>query len=255
MYQTFSTVPQPKPQTVPLNVLVTGAARGIGFELVRQYTAAHPLNRVVATVRDPSQAGPLTAFAAAHPNVHLVPLDTSDDASITRSLTLLPPDLTHLDLLWNNAGVMGAPTPLPQLTADTVNATLRTNVTGPLLVVQAYRALLLASPNQPKVINVSSELGATHLARPVAEWGVIPYGASKAALNFISLALATAVPEVIFLSVSPGWVGTDMGSSFHTEAPVKTVDSVSALIALAQAKGREDTGGFFDVVTGKKLLH
>ena len=254
MLQSFSVVPRPAPQSGALNIVITGAARGIGFELVKQYAEADSRNVIVAAVRDLKAAKALDTLATQHNNVHIVPLDTSQQQSIDDSLALLPPHFTHVDLLWNNAGVMLKPTPVPELTADIVNDTLRTNVTGPLLVVRAYLPLLRAS-SQPKVINISSELGATHLAAPVAEWGEIAYGASKAALNFSNLALKTAIPDVTFLSISPGWVGTDMGGSFGTQAPVSTPDSVSALRAMAASKGREDSGGFFDVVTGKSLLH
>ena len=254
MLQTFSVVPRPAPQSGPLNILVTGAARGIGFELVKQYIEADSRNVIVAAVRDIKAAKALDALAAQHPNIHIVPLDTSDEQSINDSVTKLPKAFSHVDLLWNNAGVMLKPTPVPELTADIINSTLHVNVTGPLLVVRAYLPLLRKAP-QPKVINISSELGATHLASPVAEWGEIAYGASKAALNFANLSLKTAVPDVTFLSISPGWVGTDMGGSFGTQAPVATVDSVSALRAMAASKGREDSGGFFDVVTGRSVLH
>ena len=258
MHQTFTTVPRAKPQSHPLNILITGASRGIGYELVRQYSAAHPSNIILATARDPSTAAALTAFAATHPNVHVLPLDTGSEASIEASLALVPASVTHLDLLYNNAGVFGVPTPLPQLTAAPINELLQVNTTGPLIVTRTYLPLLLAAsphPHTPTVISITSELGATHLAKPVADWGVIPYGASKAALNFINLALSVAVPDVTFLAVSPGWVGTEMGNSFGTVPPVKTEDCVAGLVALAQEKGKKDSGSFFDVVTGKKLLH
>ena len=254
MYQTFSTVPRPAPQTAPLNILVTGAARGIGFELVRQYAEADPKNAVVAGVRDLKACEPLRRFTEQHANVHIVGLDTGSEQSINASVAQLPASFTHVDLLFNNAGLFGVPTPLGQLKASAVNSLLQVNVTGPLLVVQAYQALLLKA-REPKVCNVSSELGATHLVTPVAQWGVLPYGASKAALNFLNLALQAAVPEITFLSVSPGWVATDMGSSFGTQAPVSTEDSVLAMRALMQQKGKADGGSFWDVVTGTKLLH
>ena len=254
MLQTFSTVPKPLPQTAPLTVLITGAARGIGFELVRQYSAAYATNTVLAAVRDTKAAGPLTTFASTHPNVHIIPLDAGSEDSINASVAHLPASVKHIDLLFNNAGVIGSPTPLPSLTAAGINDILRINVTGPLLVVRAYAALLKAAAS-PMVVNIGSELGASKFAGQVAEWGVIPYGASKAALSFISLALKTAVPEVTFLDVSPGWVGTDMGGAFNTEAPVKTVDCVSALREMAQSKGKADSGKFFDVVTGNEVAY
>jgi len=254
MLQTFKVVPRAAPQTAALNILITGAARGIGFELVKQYSEAYASNVVIAAVRDVNAAGPLVTFATSHPNVHVVPLDTSNEASINESVKKLPVDFKHVDILFNNAGVLGKSTPLPALDATSINELLHINVTGPLLVVKAYQSLLLAA-KYPKVINVSSELGAANFSVPVAQFGVIPYGASKAALNFINLALKTAVPEVTFLSISPGWVGTDMGGSFGTKAPLLVEDTVSALIEMAQSKTKEDSGSFFDVVSGNKLVH
>jgi len=77
----------------------------------------------------------------------------------------------------------------------------------------------------------------------------IPYGASKSALNFVNLSLSAALPEITFLSISPGWVGTDMGGSFGTQAPVTTKDSVQGIRALVQKKTRKNTGEFLDAIT------
>ena len=188
MNQTFTEVPRPAPQTSPLNILVTGAARGIGFQLVKQYAEAEPRNIIVAAVRDVEAAGPLATFASSHPNVFIIPLDAGDEGSINASLSALPPAFTHLDLLYNNAGVFGGGA-VGQMTADTVNTILRVNVTGPLLIIQAYRALLLKA-KAPKVINVSSEFGATHMAEFIAGLGVVPYGASKGGVEFCEFGAA-----------------------------------------------------------------
>ena len=83
MSLTFSgPVPVVPEQPSPLSVLVTGASRGLGLELVRQYAAAHPSHVVLAGVRQPSAAASLQAVAAAHTNVRIVPLDVDSDASL-----------------------------------------------------------------------------------------------------------------------------------------------------------------------------
>ena len=249
MFSTFSTVPQPAPQQSPLTILITGASRGLGLELVKQYSAAFASNVVIAAVRNPGKAEALNAFAASHKNVTVIELDTSSEPSIAASVRQLPAAVSHIDLLWNNAGLMGAPHQLPETTAEEVDAVLRVNVTGPLIVVKHYAALLQKA-SEPKVVNLSTGLGGSGLAGSVAQWGSLPYGASKAALNFLTLGLKTALPTVTFLAVSPGWVDTDMGGSYGTQPPVKTQDSVMGLRALAQSKGIKNSGEFLDVISG-----
>ena len=180
-------VPVPVPQSSGLSVLITGASRGIGFELVQQYAAAHSDNVVVAAARDPSTATALTSFASSHPNVHVVALDVTKEASVKASVAHVQRVTKRLDVLINNAGYYGEPEAgdTVTVTAEQLRAVFEVNVVGQLLVTQAYLPLLRQSTVGGKVINVSSALG-SHTYAAVFGKPTVSYGLSKAALNFLT---------------------------------------------------------------------
>ena len=85
-------------------VLITGANRGIGFELVKRFTAAG--GTVFATCRQPNRAHDLQAWQKGHPGqVAVVPLDVSSDESVKEARSIVAAQTSHLDVLVNNAGI------------------------------------------------------------------------------------------------------------------------------------------------------
>ena len=113
-------VPVPAHQTTPLRILITGASRGLGLEMVRQYGAAHKDNVIFAAVRDPNSktTDKVKALAASNSNIHIVPLDIADEDSIRASVGHVSKLTDRLDLLINNAGVCG-----PDDSKDVLQAT------------------------------------------------------------------------------------------------------------------------------------
>ena len=196
-------VPTPRPQSAPLTALITGAARGIGFELVRQYTAAFPGNVVFAGVRNPEKAEALRAFAASHPAVRIIALDVDSEDSIRASVGAVQAVADHVDVLINNAGILGETDGYDPATASAASIlqTFTTNVLGTLLVTQAYLPLLQRAAH-PKVGNISSRLGSNAFA--VRQGPKLSYGMSKAALNYLTTTLKHAAPTVTFLAIHPG---------------------------------------------------
>jgi len=247
---TFSgPVPVPKAQTSSLTILVTGAARGLGFELVTQYANAHKDNIIFAAVRKSSDA--LSSLAKHNTNVHIVTLDQSDESSIRSSVKQVRAVSDHIDILINNAGIKGDAEAANPLKANTKQMTevFVTNVVGPLSVVQSYLPLLQKSTKSPRVINVSSGLGSNMYAGAMGEVD-FAYGVSKAALNYMNTSLRYVVKDVTFIAISPGWVETDMGKSVGAP-PTKISDSVSAIRYYISETKLEDSGNFLDVMTGK----
>ena len=250
------TPPQPEAQSSPLSILITGTARGIGLELVRQYAAAHPSNVVVAAARAPSPA--LQALAAQHSNVHVVVMDVSDEASITASVAKVSAITPHLDLLYNNAGIHGPEEARDPLKASKAQLTevFDTNVCGVVLVTRAYLPLL-EKADSPKVVNVSSTMASNVTAVQAGQhykYVSLTYGMSKAALNYATTAFRMAVPKVTFLAIHPGWVDTDMGSGGALgKAPDVVEDAVQAIRYHIAQKKLENSGDFFDVTTGNIL--
>ncbi len=138
--------------------LVTGANRGLGLEFVRQLLADGA--RVVATCRHPGKATALNTLVAEHPgHLKVLPLDVADARSreeLVREWPLAAGEDARIELLVNNAGVLHSGERFGTLTADTLDDSLRTNVTGPLLLTQALAPLLA---DGARVANLSSQLG------------------------------------------------------------------------------------------------
>ena len=240
-------VPVPKAQTSPLSVVITGAARGIGYELVVQYAQAHKDNIVFAGVRDPSSSS-IKSFGA-YPNVHVVHLDVTNEGSIQSSVKEVQRYTPHVDVLVNNAGIFGAmegSDPL-KATAEHFQSVFAVNVVGALLTTQQYLPLLRKS-SQAKVINVSSTLGSNSQVVLFKD-PVTAYGLSKAALNYLNTCFRFAEPKVTFLSIHPGWVQTDMGGAVGSP-PTLLKESVQAIRYYIGEKNLSNTGEFLDCMTG-----
>ena len=221
--------------------LVTGANRGLGLEFVRQLLADGA--RVVAACRQPGKATALNTLAAEHPgHLKVLPLDVGDARSrdeLVREWPLAAGEDARIGLLVNNAGVLHSGERFGTLTADTLDDSLRTNVTGPLLLTQALAPLLR---DGARVANLSSQLGSiTNTGR----FGTPSYAISKAALNMATVQLAHALRErgIVVVALHPGWVRTDMGGAQASEAPE---ESVTGLRTVIDGLGPDDSGRFLD---------
>ncbi|MFP2923645.1 SDR family oxidoreductase [Pyxidicoccus sp. 3LG] len=226
-----------------MNVVITGANRGIGLELVQQCLSRG--NVVHAGVRAPERAAELTALGRdAGGRLHVHALDVADEASV-RAFAVALPGPVHL--LLNNAGVRSRPDDLADLDGDDLTRTFQVNAVAALRVTVALRPQLRAAGGA-KVANLSSNLGSIS----DNSWGgAYGYRMSKAALNMATRSLGHDLKEdgILAFALSPGWVQTDMGGS---EAPTTVDTSVTGLLAVLARLGPEDTGGFFDF-EGKRL--
>lgn len=205
-------------------VLITGAARGLGLEFVKQYRAAGW--DVVATARN---AGGELADTGAQ----IVTLDMTDFAAIAE----LKLD-RRLDLLIANAGIAQ---PAEARTAEDATGwldTFRINSIAPVLLAQAVMPRLAEAKG--KAIAITSQMGS--IADSSTAW--IPYRASKAALNMAWHVLANEVRDqgVTLGLMHPGWVQTDMGGPGATiDAPT----SVRGMVSVIGGLGLDQSGGFF----------
>merc|ERR1711953_530699 len=128
-----------------------------------------------------------------------------------------------------------------------------TNVAGTCLVTQVFLPLLKASAN-PRVLCISSFLGSISKNEPSESnfYMATSYRCSKSALNQLIKCFALSIPEVTFLSISPGHVQTDMGNASGRTAPL-TVDTVASnIVSLARRITREESGKFMDF-TGEHI--
>ncbi len=211
--------------TNPGVVVVTGASRGLGFELVRQLALAG--HEVVACCRSAPQA-------VSHGQVRQIALDVTDLASITQMAAALAG--RSVDMLINNAAMRGATGGLSQIEPDDFAQVMATNVLGPLLVTRALLPNLRAG--RGVVVNISSRAGSMTEGRDPD--GDYAYRCSKAALNMATVTLADETGLTV-LSVHPGWIKTDMGGP---EAELATGASATALLGWLASAGPADSGSF-----------
>lgn len=216
--------------------VVTGAGRGIGLELTAQWLARG--ERVVATYRDDAGKARLEALGAAGDNLRLVRLDVRDAASVAALAAAL--DGAPIDVLVNNAGVMGTSAPsLADMDHDEWLEIFMVNVQGPYRVTAALVPNLQAG-TRPRVVTLSSIMGCLHRASP----GHYAYRSSKAALNKVMQLLAKDLAPlgIVACPVHPGWVQTDMGGP-GAELPVG--EAAAGLVALIDRMTPDHAGRFW----------
>jgi len=212
-------------------VLVTGANRGIGLELARQYAADGWT--VLATCRDPGNAPELAATAG---DVALHRLDVDDPDSVEALGTALKG--RPVDVLFNNAGINIRSASIGAIDYDGWAKTMQTNVFGPIRVAWALKDNVLAS--RAKVMAfTSSKMGS------IAEngGGSVMYRSSKTALNMAVDCLAKELgPQgAIAVLFHPGHVRTDMGGP---SAPVTAADSAAGMRKVIAGLTPQDNGAF-----------
>ena len=208
-----------EPKSKSGTALITGADRGIGLALTREFESRGW--RVIATCRDPAKATELTKLAHDNPTVRVEKLDVSDDAAIDALAAKLKDQ--PIDALVNNAGIgsnLEGQT-LSKLDADEFGRVLRVNSYAPLRVSTAFLALVAAS-KQRKVIGISSGYGSLASVGTLAAAGypnAYFYAMSKAALNMglREFAFEVAPRRVITVLLSPGAVDTDMQRSIRDQ--------------------------------------
>ena len=215
-------------------VLITGAARGIGLALTRQFLTLG--YQVIATYRrQPSAA---LNDLLSYDTLTLIELEVTDGAAIQQLVDSL--DGRPIDILINNAGVIGPENQsLETIAPDAWLQTFAVNTIAPLMLTRALLGHLEAAEN-PRVITISSQMGALHLAQT----DKYAYRSSKAALNKVMqvLALELKARGVIVCPLHPGWVKTDMGGD---AADITVEESASGIVAFARQLTMAESGRFF----------
>ncbi len=215
--------------------LITGANRSLGLETTRRLIDAG--HTVFAGMRDPADGG-----AARELGAHIVQLDVTDAASVKAAVAQLP----ELDVLINNAGILGSSFDTDDLDADSVTSVLDTNVVSIVRVTQAALPLLRRSAN-PVIVNVASGVGWPRYLLDEAhdEFAVkaVPYAASKAAVIALTVQYAKNLPQMRVNASDPGYTATDLNR--HTGHQTVT-EGTDATVALAMIRGDGPTGQFHD---------
>jgi NAD(P)-dependent dehydrogenase (short-subunit alcohol dehydrogenase family) len=215
------------------NVLITGANRGIGLQLAKQYSERG--DHVLACCRNPDKADALNALAGENLSVHK--LDPTD----TKAIAALASSAPGVDILINNAGTPG-PAPDQQsamsMDFDGWLETFNVNTLAPLKVLQGFHPLLKKGKD-PKAITITSQMGALDLNWPT----MYAYCSSKAAVNKVMrmISVELAADKIAVALIHPGWVKTDMGGD---GADITPEESAAGIISVIDNTTLDNTGSF-----------
>jgi NAD(P)-dependent dehydrogenase (short-subunit alcohol dehydrogenase family) len=216
--------------------LVTGANKGIGYEVARQLAGKGFQVFLGARNRDAGRKA-AAEIARKGGQATFLEIDVADNASVTTAAREFAKAADHLDVL-NNAGIIvDGDNAILEISDELLRKTLETNALGALRVTRAFVHLLRKS-KAPRVINVSS--GGGQLTGGADGWSPA-YCISKTALNGVTSQLAAALPNFAVNSVCPGWVRTDMGGQGATRSVGEGADTI---VWLATDAPQELTGKF-----------
>ncbi|WFU71252.1 SDR family oxidoreductase [Bradyrhizobium sp. CB2312] len=231
-------------------VLITGANRGIGLALARQYAAERA--DVIGCCREPARAKELKEVApTSGGHVQIMQLDVSDEASIASLKGALSNQ--PIDILINNAGIVGPETQ----SADCIDVegwikTLRVNALAPILIGQALRDNLRRGFGK-KLVAISSDAGSISIdcyAGSPSGRNRYAYRASKAALNngMRGLARDWADDGVLVAILNPGFVRTDMTGrrAAGSSASISPEESARGIIRRIAELAPNTSGAFQD---------
>src|SRR6266404_8043295 len=223
--------------------LVTGANKGIGFEVARQlarkgfhvFLGARNSDAGVAAVQKLNKEGEKEEYG----EITFLKIDVSKPDSIRRAAEEFSRSTDRLDVLVNNAGILlDDDKDVLMVAPEIFETTLRTNTIGALLVSQAFVPFLKKS-DAPRIVNVSS--GGGQLADGADGWAP-DYCISKTALNGVTAQLAAALPKFAVNCVCPGWVRTDMGGPNATRS---VGEGATGVVWLAVDAPQNETGKFW----------
>jgi len=233
--------------------LVTGANKGIGFEVARAIGKAG--YSVLLGARNPTSGREAAAILTGeHLDVRFVELDVTRMESISSAAARIGADFGKLDILVNNAGIADPKDgPPSRANVDVIERVFRTNFLGAVAMAQAVLPLLRKS-DAGRIVNVSSDLGSiTRHGDPTwkyAQVKVLGYCASKAALNMFTVQLAFELKAqgITVNSVNPGFTATDL----NAHRGQQTVEEGAAEIVRVALQEHGPTGKFLE--TGGELV-
>jgi NAD(P)-dependent dehydrogenase (short-subunit alcohol dehydrogenase family) len=234
-------------------VLITGANKGIGLETAKQllqkgfhvYLGSRDLENGLQAVQKLKLAG--------LSSVEAIQLDVTDENSVKAARAEIGKKTNALDVLINNAGINGGKPPYTALEATTEHfmAAFTTNVFGVASVTQAFIDLLRKSA-QPRIVNVSSNVGSLSLQSdpdwpPYAYAKYAVYASSKAAMNMYTVHLAYELRDTLFKvnAVCPGYTKTD----FTHQNGGEVEEAGKRIVKYALLDQNGPTGKFFSEET------
>lgn len=228
--------------------LITGANKGIGYEVARQL-GKQGITVLVAARNAQLGEAAVAKIRADGADAHFVELDVTRADTIKNAAATIEKEYGHLDILVNNAGVVdkgdGAPS---SADLEAVRRVLEVNFFGVLAVTQAMLPLVRKSA-AGRIVMVSSGLGSLTLnadpSWPFASVKILGYNGSKAILNMLTVQLAWELRDtpIKVNTVNPGYTATDLnGHQGNQTLEEGAAETVRQCLVAADAP----TGGFFE---------
>ncbi|GJQ63014.1 MAG: short-chain dehydrogenase [Melioribacteraceae bacterium] len=220
-------------------VLVTGANRGIGFEVCRQLLKLD--HKVILTSRNADKGmDAVSKLENEGLKPDFVKLDMTEDSDVSGALRYVHERYDRLDVLVNNAGIfIDRDREAINIDPEVIKRTLDVNFFGVLKVTQKFIPLMKKN-KFGHIINISSNLGA--LSKMAGNQPA--YRISKTALNALTLILAAELKgsNIMVNAMSPGWVRTDMGGYNANRSVEKGAETI---VWLASQERGFASGRFF----------
>lgn len=233
-------------------VLITGANKGLGFETAKQLAALGYFVYLGSRDKEKGEEAVKTLNHMGFSNVEHLQIDISDSDSIKKARAAMEQKTGSLDVLINNAGILGDMPQEPSTASiENYKKVFQTNVFGTIETTQQFLPLLKKSTS-PRIVNVSSEVGSL-AGNSDPNWpkydSVKPffavYGASKSTVNAFTIALAYELRGTKFKinSVNPGHTATE----FNNYKGVKTVEEgAKPIVRYATLSDEGASGKFFN---------
>lgn len=227
--------------------LVTGANRGIGFEISRRLALDGMFVFMGARNLERGQEAAAALLNLQLP-VQAVELDVTSPQAIARVVDTIVQRFGRIDVLVNNAGVIVPDDDdISRISLDCISSNLATHCIGPLQLLQIVTPLM-KQHRYGRVVNLSSSWGSlTYMGDPTAAFGGTQapgYRMAKAALNVVTIQFARQLRDdnVLINSACPGWVRTRMGTD---AAPLDVAQGADTPVWLATLPDGGVSGGFF----------
>ncbi|KAI1398672.1 NAD(P)-binding protein [Hypoxylon fuscum] len=234
----------------PQVVLITGVGKGIGASLARIYLG-RPNHVVIGSIRDDTKVAELKSFPTASGTyLLLVHIDSGSLDDPKEALAKIQQaGVDHIDVVIASAGGYPTPVPLDSVERKDLMSCFEVNAAAPLLLFQTFKPMLQKA-SAPKWIVISTSAASVGYIGVIGSHILPAYGASKAALNWLTQSIHFTNEWLTVVTLHPGLVQTNQGNWVARkvgleQAPTTIQESSSSIVKVVDGATREGTSGKF----------